>query len=765
MTSSAERHSPAPTPERVTFDALWQHADMARRTAGLTPGRTLRPGLRLGPSSGVGGDSLCDRGLDDADLDVGEPDDDAAPTPLGADADGELLSDVNMVETLTPPPDEQGLLEAPDTALAARLQTLPRLLRAETGDAPPELALGVTLGEGGMGVVRQARQLALGREVAVKSLRPEARHPAAMRRLLAEAMVAGQLEHPEILPIHALGRDEDGAPLLVLKRVDGVSWTEVARTANHPLLEGQEPIVWHLQVLMRVCRAVHFAHGKSILHRDLKTDNVMIGRHGEVYVLDWGIAVALSDDGSGAIPLARDADELVGTPTAIAPEMVQAKGALLSPRTDVFLLGAILHELLTGAPRHAGREVASVLFAAFLSAPHVYPASVPAELAQIANRACARDPTARFEDADALRLALHGYLEHRASTLLVQSAEARLADFAAALLRARAALASAVAAEGETAHASRRRVPDATEATLAALHRPEVAAVRLEAERLASAARASLQEAGRAWADNPAVPRLERRLRLAEAGWQLDCLDVVAVEVGLRGLEGAEATGLLDGLQRAKRARQIWQQRQQRERDDADATIGARTRTFFAAVIGAWFSVTPAVGAVARDFFGWRPTFGMHLAAGFVFWVLVVVGAVWARQTMLRTRLNRSVLRTGAVCALAVTFERVLAAMLGLSFDAMIALDQFTFGLTIALMAAGAWPRLWLASLVYFTGAWVSSVMPEVSLWALSAATLLAMTLVAFQWRPADYAGNRLIQLAAREVLPRREVRDLPRAP
>ena len=757
MTSSVERPPQALTPERITFDALWLRADMAQRTAGLTPGRTLRPGPRLRRLLSEGGGAPGD-----GDLNEGAA---RALAVAEAEGEGELLSDAALVETLTPPPNETEGALAPDPALAARLQTLPRLLRADSGDAPPELALGVTLGEGGMGVVRQARQLALGREVAVKSLRPEARHPAAMRRLLAEAMVAGQLEHPEILPIHALGRDEDGAPLLVLKRVDGLSWTEVAREPNHALLEGQEPIVWHLQVLMRVCRAVHFAHGKGILHRDLKTDNVMIGRHGEVYVLDWGIAVALHDDGSGAIPLARDADELVGTPTAIAPEMVQAKGALLSPRTDVYLRGAMLHELLTGRPRHEGTEVASVLFAAFISAPYAYPPAVPQELAQIANRACARDPEARFGSADALRLALHGYLEHRASTVLVQSAEARLGDFSDALLHARASLASAVAAEREAALASRRRVPDATEATLAVLPRPEVAAVRLDVEGLASAARASLQEAVRAWADNPAVPRLERRLRLAEAGWQLDCLDVAAAEASLRGLEGTEATGLLDGLQRARQARQVWQERQQRERDDGDPTIGARTRTFFAAVIGVWFSLTPAVGAVARDFYGWRPTFGMHLSAGIVFLGLVGVGAIWARQTMRRTRLNRSVLRTGAVCALAVTFERVVAAMLGMSFDAMVALDQFTFGLTIALMAAGAWPRLWLASLVYFTGAWVASVFPEASLWTLSAATLTSMTLVAFQWRPADYATNRVVQIAARRVLPDCDVQDQPPSP
>src|SRR5690606_8689637 len=101
--------------------------------------------------------------------------------------------------------------------------------------------------------------------------------------------------------------------------------------------------------------AVRFAHARGVLHRDLKPGNVMIGNFGEVYLLDWGIAVALRDDGTGRFPLASEATELAGTPSYMAPEMLgREAGPPLSERTDVYLAGAVLYELITGRPPHVG---------------------------------------------------------------------------------------------------------------------------------------------------------------------------------------------------------------------------------------------------------------------------------------------------------------------------------------------------------------------------------------------------------------------------
>src|SRR5689334_21645835 len=108
---------------------------------------------------------------------------------------------------------------------------------------------------------------------------------------------------------------------------------------------------YNLSILVQLCSAVSLAHERGVLHRDLKPENVMIGRFGEVYLVDWGIAVSLTADLQGRLPLAAEQNEIAGTPCYMAPEMLGALGKL-SERTDVYLLGAILHENLSGEPPH-----------------------------------------------------------------------------------------------------------------------------------------------------------------------------------------------------------------------------------------------------------------------------------------------------------------------------------------------------------------------------------------------------------------------------
>ena len=339
-----------------------------------------------------------------------------------------LTAGLEVHATLRPPVSTQ------DLALALRVASLPKLTQP-ANDAPPELALGATIGEGGMGVVRAARQLALGREVAVKSLRPGQVTPEAIRKLLHEALITGSLEHPDIIPVYALGQNDDGAPMLVMKRVEGTAWSAVLRDPGHPLLKDdpREPLVWHLEVLMRVCHAMAYAHGKGILHRDLKADNVMVGRFGEAYVLDWGIAVAIRDDHSGALPLAKDAKSVAGTPSCMAPEMVEGDGERLSARSDVFLLGALLHQIVTGHARFSGSSVYEVLFQAFQCEPYDYPDHLPAELTAICHKSTARDPDDRYTTPADLRLALATFLQHRQSMRLLTAARERRRDFDDAL--------------------------------------------------------------------------------------------------------------------------------------------------------------------------------------------------------------------------------------------------------------------------------------------------------------------------------------------
>src|SRR5262249_35011988 len=148
-----------------------------------------------------------------------------------------------------------------------------------------------------------------------------------------------------------------------MKHVEGVSWRDLLRDGAHPAwakvgAPGEDRLVSHLQILMQVCNAVEFAHRRGLIHRDIKPANVMVGEFGEVYLLDWGIAArtgilaeASSHLGeSGAEPTPR----MLGTPAYMAPEMLSRKVGPIDERTDVYLLGATLHEVLTGRPRHVG---------------------------------------------------------------------------------------------------------------------------------------------------------------------------------------------------------------------------------------------------------------------------------------------------------------------------------------------------------------------------------------------------------------------------
>ncbi|MBA3453112.1 MAG: serine/threonine protein kinase, partial [Deltaproteobacteria bacterium] len=218
---------------------------------------------------------------------------------------------------------------------------------AERG-RPVELRTGKVIGEGGMGIVREAEQVALGRIVAIKTLKAGRADPRGASDLLREAWVTGALEHPNIVPVHHLEIDEALLPLLILKRIDGVEWSALCNDAAEVQRRfgATDLLAWNLGILNQALNALRFAHARGVIHRDLKPSNVMIGNFGEVYLLDWGIAVATRDDGTQRFPLASEATELAGTPNYMAPEMLgRGDGPGLSERTDIYLAGAVLYEL------------------------------------------------------------------------------------------------------------------------------------------------------------------------------------------------------------------------------------------------------------------------------------------------------------------------------------------------------------------------------------------------------------------------------------
>jgi serine/threonine-protein kinase len=264
-----------------------------------------------------------------------------------------------------------------------------------------EFILREEIGRGGMATVWAAHQAALGREVAVKRA-VDAADKESELVLLREAIVTAQLEHPNIVPIHQLVVDAHG-PAVVMKRIAGKTWDQLIE-------DPRVSLETHLDVFLQTLNAVAFAHSREVIHRDIKPQNVMIGDYGEVYLLDWGVARRKLDPPSDAI---------VGTPCYMAPEMASG---LADERTDVFLLGATLHEVLTGMPRHEGEGALDVLYAAIYVEPYAYSESVPSELAELCNRACARSPDARFRSVSTLRESVLRYREQRAANALTDAA-------------------------------------------------------------------------------------------------------------------------------------------------------------------------------------------------------------------------------------------------------------------------------------------------------------------------------------------------------
>jgi tetratricopeptide (TPR) repeat protein len=292
---------------------------------------------------------------------------------------------------------------------------------AEATPGPaPRYKMAEEIGRGGIGVVFRARDGVLGRDLAVKVLREEYRNsPDAHRRFAAEARVGSQLQHPAIVSVYETGHFADGRPYLAMKLVEGQTLAVLLRRRAEPAQDR----VRFLGIFEQVCQAVAYAHSRGVVHRDLKPSNVMVGAFGEVQVMDWGFAKVL--DGAAAAPAddlvrtdvngASQSGALMGTPAYMPPEQARGEAALIDPRADVFALGAMLCEILTGSPPYGdglSDDVRARAAAGDLSGSRarLVSSGADASLTGLAVRCLAADRVDRPPDAGAVARDLTAFL-------------------------------------------------------------------------------------------------------------------------------------------------------------------------------------------------------------------------------------------------------------------------------------------------------------------------------------------------------------------
>ena len=303
---------------------------------------------------------------------------------------------------------------APETSLVIKLR---RLVEAdESGSEEAEYELVKVLGEGGMGVVYLAKQTSIDRSVAIKMLKPKIAKDADQRlKFLAEAVVTGDLDHPNIVPIYDVGSNDAGALFYSMKRVEGTPWLDVIK---------DKTLEENLAILDDVANAVSFAHARGVVHRDLKPENVMLGGYGEVLLMDWGLAQPIKGfSKTGSIAEARS---MGGTPAYMAPEMATGPLHKIGPHSDTYLLGAILFEIVTGKPPHRGANAMKCLMAAAKN--QIRPVEETGELMDIAMRAMATNIDERHATVKDLQDAIKEYESHTESVILSDRADKELKE-------------------------------------------------------------------------------------------------------------------------------------------------------------------------------------------------------------------------------------------------------------------------------------------------------------------------------------------------
>ncbi|MBW2276012.1 MAG: serine/threonine protein kinase [Deltaproteobacteria bacterium] len=297
------------------------------------------------------------------------------------------------------------------------------------------LGEGAEIGRGGIGRVLVAFDEHLGREIAVKELLAEvsgsavstpktdriSRTGAIAARFLREARVTGQLEHPNIVPVYEVGQREDGAYYYTMKLVRGRTLADALKACH--ALPDRLKLLHHY---VDLCNAIAYAHSRGVIHRDIKTDNVMLGEFGETVVLDWGLAKVKGKQDIRGGEIARELKMLhdagtgqtvdgsaIGTPAYMSPEQADGQVEEIDERSDIWSLGAVLYEVLTGKPPFEGftpYEIIGKVLKDDVVSPRARSEEIPAELSAVATKALTRDKPKRYQQAGDLADEINAYM-------------------------------------------------------------------------------------------------------------------------------------------------------------------------------------------------------------------------------------------------------------------------------------------------------------------------------------------------------------------
>lgn len=349
--------------------------------------------------------------------------------------------------------------QPPDSTVAASPEQLPQgtkspapspwallLARRFSGVDTRYESLAV-LGQGAMGSVSIARDVHLRRKVALKTVLPEmAEQPDLIERFLSEMRITAQLEHPNIVPIYALEVAPDGTIGYAMKLVHGQDLLELLQETRQLVDKGQaldedHTVEKRLEIFLKVCDALEVAHQKGIIHRDLKPSNIMVGRHNEVYLMDWGIArpmgdggaaldagIDVAEPGSAAVDLTRTRlGSTIGTPAYMSPEQADGRNHELDGRSDQYAMGLILQECVSLQRAVVGATLDELLTKAKAAKREPSPighsvGQLPPEIDAIVSRATSHRREARYPSMKAMADDIRRYLRGEAIVALPDSA-------------------------------------------------------------------------------------------------------------------------------------------------------------------------------------------------------------------------------------------------------------------------------------------------------------------------------------------------------